>query len=196
MSTLLINASPARRSRSAALLDAARLKLQQQGEPTRSLRLADLPAQPLLAGAHEDAAIRHAVAQVEAADAIVIATPVYKAAYSGLLKVFLDLLPQAALKDRTVLPLATGGSSHHMLALDYALRPVLQSLVARNILPGVYAVEAQIALTPEGAYALAQDLDRRLAEAVTNLLAEQRLAAAARNERREQVPFSQVRCCV
>jgi FMN reductase len=61
---------------------------------------------------------------------VVVATPVYKAAYSGLLKVFLDVLPQTALKGKLVLPLATGGSPHHMLALDYALRPVLQSLGA------------------------------------------------------------------
>ena len=88
------------------------------------------------------------------ADAIVIATPVYKAAYSGVLKVFLDLLPQSALRGKTVLPLATGGSPHHMLALDYALRPVLQSLAARHILPGVYATDAQVTLQPEGAYQL------------------------------------------
>lgn len=71
-----------------------------------------------------------------------VATLVYKAAYSGLLNVFLDLLPQTALKHKTVLPLATGGSLHHMLALDYALGPVLQSLSAQHILPGVYATDA------------------------------------------------------
>ena len=65
------------------------------------------------------------LAQVANAQLIVVATPVYKAAYSGLLKVFLDLLPQTALAGKTVLPLATGGSPHHMLALDCALRPVL-----------------------------------------------------------------------
>jgi len=52
---------------------------------------------------------------VAAADVVVVAVPVYKAAYSGLRKVFLDLLPQTALKGKTVLPLGTGGSPHHML---------------------------------------------------------------------------------
>ena len=46
-----------------------------------------------------------------------------------------EAAPQTALKNKTVLPLATGGSPNHMLALDYALRPVLQSLSARHILP-------------------------------------------------------------
>ena len=56
---------------------------------------------------------------------VIVATPIYKAAYSGLLKVFLDLLPAEALRGKTVLPLASGGSVAHLLALDYALKPVL-----------------------------------------------------------------------
>lgn len=46
-----------------------------------------------------------------------------------MLKVFLDLLPQFALQGKLVLPMATGGSPNHMLALDYALRPVLLGLL-------------------------------------------------------------------
>ncbi len=99
----------------------------------------DLPAQALLHADFEDPAIQRALAQVAAADAIVIATPVYKAAYSGILKAFLDLLPQDGLLGKLVLPIATGGSQSHMLALDYALRPVLASMDARFILPSIYA---------------------------------------------------------
>src|SRR5918912_82296 len=47
-----------------------------------------------------------------------------KAAYTGLLKAFLDLLPQYALGGKTVLPLVTGGTPAHVLTVDYALRPV------------------------------------------------------------------------
>ena len=102
--------------------------------------------------------------------AIVVATPVYKAAYSGVLKVFLDLLPQTALKDKTVLPLATGGSPNHMLALDYALRPVLQSLSARHILPGVYATDSQVTLMPEGGYHLGAEISSRLDDSRRDLV--------------------------
>ena len=101
-----------------------------------------------------------------------VATPVYKAAYSGVLKVFLDLLSQNALQGKTVLPLATGGSPHHMLALDYALRPVLQSLGAKHILPGIYATDAQVPLSPEGAYLINTDIGARLDEAVNTLITE------------------------
>ena len=48
--------------------------------------------------------VAQATAQVARARAIVIATPVYKAAYSGVLKVFLDLLPQTEFKTKHVLP--------------------------------------------------------------------------------------------
>jgi len=77
-------------------------------------------------------AMSRAIGQVAQANVVILATPVYKAANSGLLKVFLDVLPQDALRGKTVLPLATGGSADHMLAVDYALRPVLQSLAPRH----------------------------------------------------------------
>jgi FMN reductase len=192
---LLIAGSPSDPSRSAALLDAVNLRLALRGElKVVRLNIRELPAEALLLAQWGHPAIVKALAQVERADAIVIATPVYKAAYSGVLKVFLDLLPQTALKNKTVLPLATGGSPHHMLALDYALRPVLQALSARHILPGVYATDVQIPRSPEGIYALAPEIGARLDEAVATLLAESfRLQQPPRFD---PVLFSQVQCSV
>jgi FMN reductase len=152
MSVLLIAGSPSGRSRSAALLDSVSQRLLLRGATVERLHIRDLSPQSLLLADTAHRTIAAAIDQVSRARAIVVATPVYKAAYSGVLKVFLDLLSQTALKDKTVLPLATGGSPHHMLALDYALRPVLQSLSARHILPGVYATDSQVTQTPEGAY--------------------------------------------
>ena len=91
-----------------------------------------------------------AVDAVAAAEAIVLVTPIYKAAYSGLLKLFLDLLPQFALTDKVVLPLATAGSPAHVLALDYALRPVLSSLGVRHAEAGFVVLERQIEILPGG----------------------------------------------
>jgi FMN reductase len=192
---LLIAGSPSESSRSAALLDSVSLRLARRGGlKVERLNIRELPAEALLLAEWGHPAIVKALSQVEQAHAIVIATPVYKAAYSGVLKVFLDLLPQTALKDKTVLPLATGGSPHHMLALDYALRPVLQSLSARHILPGVYATDAQIARSPEAGYALDKDIASRLDEAVALLLAEG--FRMPQPTRFDPVLFSQVRCSV
>ncbi|MFP5476679.1 MAG: NADPH-dependent FMN reductase [Gammaproteobacteria bacterium] len=191
---LLIAGSPSAPSRSTALLHAVTDRLAQRDVEARLLQVRDLPAVSLLAADVSAPAIAQAVAALAEAPAIVVATPVYKAAYSGLLKTFLDLLPQTALKGKTVLPLATGGSPHHMLALDYALRPVLQSLGARHILPGVYASDAQVTLVPEGAYHLQEELDARLAEAVQTLAAEGLNLPPQRGF--APVAFSSVRCSV
>ena len=196
MSTLLLAGSPSERSRSAALLDAVALRLAVRGVRAEHLHIRNLNPQALLLADTGHHSIVQAVKQVEDANLLVVATPVYKAAYSGVLKVFLDLLPQSALQGKTVLPLATGGSPHHMLALDYALRPVLQSLGAKHILPGVYATDAQVTLTPEGAYHVAPDIEARLDEAVNLLVTESLSPRQPLSGHFEPVPFSQVQCSV
>lgn len=196
MSVLLIAASPTQPSRSAALLDAAGQRLQARGARVERLQLRDLDPRALLLADTKHPDIAAAVAQVAAAQVVVVATPVYKAAYSGLLKVFLDLLAQSALQGKTVLPLATGGSPHHMLALDYALRPVLQSLAARHILPGIYASDAQITSTAQGTYTVGTDIAARLDDAVHTLITEALRPTPGQSASFAPVPFAQVRCSV
>ena len=191
-SVLLVAGSPSAPSRSSALLEAVGTRLALRGVRVERLAVRDLPAQALLAADASHPALQRAADQLAAARAVVVATPVYKAAYSGALKVFLDLLPQSALQGKAVLPLASGGSPHHMLALDYALRPVLQSLAARHILAGVYATDSQVTLTPEGAYQLQAELAQRLDDSVAALATEGlRLPPSAAFGPGH---FSQVRC--
>jgi FMN reductase len=123
VTVLLIAGSPTSPSRSSALLEAVGQRLEGRGARIDRIAVRDLPAQPLLHADWSHPAVERVIAQVAEARVVVIATPVYKAAYSGILKVLLDLLPQDGLKGKVVLPLATGGSPNHMLALDYALRP-------------------------------------------------------------------------
>ena len=192
MTVLLIAGSPSERSRSAALLDAAGQRLAGRGAHLDQVHIRDLSPQALLLADVTHRSVSQAIDQVARAQAIVVATPVYKAAYSGFLKVFLDLLPQSAFKDKLVLPLATGGSPHHMLALDYALRPVLQALAAKQILPGIYATDAQVFVLPEGASTLAPELALRVDDAVQVLVSEVLHLSTAF----APVHFSQVRCSV
>jgi len=170
MTILLVAGSPSLNSRSGALLQHVGAALATFDVEVEELHVRDLPAQALL-GAHlDDREIAAAIHQVARARAVVVATPIYKAAYSGALKVFLDVLPQHALAGKRVLPLATGGSAHHMLALDYALRPVLQSLAAQQVLSGVYATDAQFTRDGEH-YRVNLETVARLDDAVTSLLA-------------------------
>ncbi|MFK0375447.1 NADPH-dependent FMN reductase [Pandoraea sp. NPDC090278] len=139
-----ISGSPSAASRSARLLRFVESDLASAGIEVRRIDIRALSPAALLAAdtSHDD--LRHALAQVAGAQAVVVATPVYKAAYSGLLKAFLDVLPQDGLADKLVAPFATGGSPAHLLALDYALKPVLSALGAQHILRGVFAVDLQV----------------------------------------------------
>lgn len=196
MTVLLVSGSPSEHSRCAALLDAVQQRLQLRGVDVDRLHIRDLSPQALLLADVSHRTVAHAAAQVARAKAIVIATPVVKAAYSGVLKVFLDLLPHAALRNKAVLPLATGGGPQHMLALDYALRPVLQALGASHILPGIYAADAQVVLLPQGGYQVQTDIAARLDESVTSLIAEALKDIPSVAGRFAPVHFSQVRCSV
>ncbi len=196
MSALLLAGSPSQHSRSAALLDAVAQRLRGRGAQVDRIHIRDLSPQALLLADTGHPSISQAVAQVAAARVLVVSTPVYKAAYSGVLKVFLDLLAQTALQGKTVLPLATGGSPHQMLALDYALRPVLQSLGAKHILPGIYATDAQVTVTPEGAYTVGPEIALRLDDAVNVLVNEALRPVLGTATQFPAVPFAQVRCSV
>jgi FMN reductase len=194
METLLIAASPSERSRSAALLAGAAAALEQAGIATHTLRLRDLPAEPLLRARTADAALRDALQRVARANAIVLATPIYKAAYSGLLKAFLDLLPQDGLHGKWIWPLATGGSPAHTLALDHSLRPVLDNLGAHQVVPSVYALESQVVLDA-GAAALPRfdaDVQRRLDAGASRLA--HALESQAHLRESDRMRLSLVRC--
>lgn len=143
LQVLGISGSPTHASRSTALLRSALRLLAPASAALGEIEVRDLPPAALLHAEVQHPQIATALAKVSAADVVLVATPIYKAAYSGLLKTFLDLLPQDALRGKTVLPLATGGSPAHLLALDYALKPVLTALGARHVLDSVYATDAQ-----------------------------------------------------
>jgi FMN reductase len=72
-----------------------------------------------------DGVTREAVARIAAADGVMLAAPVYRASFPGVLKNLLDLLPVEALRDKPVAIVAMGGSPHHYLAVDTQLRAVL-----------------------------------------------------------------------
>lgn len=90
---------------------------------------------------------------VAGAQVLVVASPTYKATYTGLLKAFLDRLPGGALTGTVALPLLVMGSPRHALAVELHLRPVLVELGALVPTPGLALLEAEI-----------PDLDRVVAE--------------------------------
>jgi len=167
MYVVTLAGSPSQRSRSAVLLDVARRWLHERGVEVRSYQVRDFAAEDLLHARFDSPQVLELLEQVARADGLVIATPVYKASIAGALKVLLDLLPERALSHKVVLPLATGGSSAHMLAVDYALKPVLAALKAQEMLHGVFAEDSQIAYaTADASAQLEPALERRLLESL------------------------------
>jgi FMN reductase len=169
MTVLLLGGSPSSPSTTWRLQQLVGERLAALGHRTGALQVRELPALALLRADVRDPAIADAVARVRDADAIVIGTPVFKASFSGVLKAFLDLLPQDGLADKLVLPLATGGSQSHMLALDYALRPVLASLAPRHILPSIFATSEQLPWDAELGLRPAPAIAARIAAGVAQL---------------------------
>lgn len=192
MQILSLSGSPSTPSRSAWMLHFAQQHLDPQAQRSRHVALRDLPPQALVTADTRDPAVSAALSAVAEAEVLIVATPIYKAAYSGLLKVFLDLLPQDGLRGKTVLPLATGGSLAHLLALDYALKPVLSALGARDILDGVFATDAQLVSDGKGNYtadaALATRLERALAPLQTRAQTRAQVPEAARADLRSLTP--------
>ncbi|AFA74596.1 putative NADH-dependent FMN reductase [Gordonia polyisoprenivorans VH2] len=84
-------------------------------------------------------AARAAIDTVQGADALIVATPVFNASYSGLFKTFFDLVDVDEMAATPVLIAATGGSPRHSMVLDHALRPLFGYLRMIVVPTGVYA---------------------------------------------------------
>ncbi|GAB2962594.1 MULTISPECIES: NADPH-dependent FMN reductase [Streptomyces] len=167
MATVLsVSGSPSATSRTARLLRHLDTRLTAQGHQVIPLDVRTIPAEALLGADFRHPAIVEATELFARADGVVIGTPVYKAAYSGLLKSLLDLLPQYGLVGKTVLPLATGGSTAHVLAIDYALRPVLSSMGAAHIVQGWFTLDKDLAVGADGTLTVAPGPAEALAQVV------------------------------
>lgn len=169
-----ISGSPSAQSKTALLADAivqrilgdaTAQRIGEDGITVRHHRVASIPAEALLRGAADEPIFAAMAAEIAAAHGVIIATPVYKASFSGLLKCFLDVLPQFAFAGKAILPVGTGGSIAHVLALDYALRPVLQSMGARHIVQSHFMAEAGLRLQ-DGHLVLEEEAAAPLWEAV------------------------------
>ncbi|MQY12826.1 FMN reductase (NADPH) [Streptomyces sp. RB5] len=165
-SILAVSGSPSAHSRTALVADHVVDRLTMTGFDARHLSVRALPPEDLLYGRADTPAVAAAVDAVALADGVIVATPVYKAAYTGVLKAFLDLLPQSGLAGKTVLPLATGGTTAHLLAIDYALRPVLTALGARHVVAGCFLPDTAIGRDPDGSAQLTAEAGLRLFDVV------------------------------
>jgi FMN reductase len=149
-SIVVIAGSPSATSRTVALGEYLAERLRTQAHDVSVVSVRDLPAHALLDADSTDPALAAVLAAVAGADGVLVASPVYKTAYSGVLKLLLDLLPQWAFAGKVALPVLTGGAPAHALAVDYTLRPVLSNLGAQHVVQGGFVLDKDITPTPDG----------------------------------------------
>ena len=117
---------------------------------------------PLLSGAiyrnQLPESVQNDLAAIEAADALIVGTPVYRASFTGLFKHLFDFVEQTALVDVPVLLAASGGSDRHALVLEHQLRPLFSFFQAQTLPIGVYATDKDF--TPEYTVSSQQLRDR------------------------------------
>ncbi|MFT4264678.1 MAG: NAD(P)H-dependent oxidoreductase [Nocardioides sp.] len=136
------NPKPMSRTRAAAELMAEKLT---GSAPSAVVDVVDLGAGLLGWG---DPAVAEAKRTVLEADALIVASPTFKATYTGLLKLFLDQFGQGELGQKTTFPLMLGGSMAHYLAPELTLRPVLVEIGASCPAPSLYLVDSDYETAP------------------------------------------------
>lgn len=90
------------------------------------------------------AEVKAEVAALSSADLAVIATPTYKATYTGLLKSFLDWFGQTGLATVVAIPVMVGGSAIHALAPEVFLRPLLVEIGAIVPTRGLFVLDGEL----------------------------------------------------
>lgn len=114
-------------------------------------------------------AVADARDELAAADALIAVTPVFAAAYSGLFKMFFDVLDPETVAGVPVLIGATAGTPRHSLVLDHAIRPLLAYLRALVVPTGVFAATEDLG-AGETATALGARIDRAADELANQLV--------------------------
>ncbi|OPA80510.1 FMN reductase (NADPH) [Paenibacillus selenitireducens] len=177
--TAVISGSPSINSRLNGVLHLLQSQLLSAGIDIKVIEVRSLPPEDLIYTQFDSPVIVEANQVIADADAVVVATPIYKASYTGVIKTFLDVIPQKGLANKVILPVAMGGTIAHLLALDYALKPVLAALGASVQLSGVYALDAQVLRNEDGTFEVADELKQRISNVSHEFLHEIRLRAQA-----------------
>jgi FMN reductase len=125
-----------------------------------------------------------AISAVLAADGLIAVSPIFNASYSGLFKVFFDVIERDGLNGMPVLLAATGGTARHSLALEYTFRPLFAYLDAAVVSSAVFAA-------PEDWAQGGGDPEPSLVERIERATREFAMAVVARGTRTRTDPFEE-----
>ena len=118
--------------------------------------------------------LQTAIDALLASDGLIAVTPIFSASYSGLFKLFFDVVNRDGLAGKPTLIAATGGTPRHSLAIEHAIRPLFAYLNAAVVATGVYAAAddwGRAGLTADGS--LVERIDRAALELSAAMVARQ-----------------------
>lgn len=167
---VILSGSPKKNSRLNGMIQYAKEYAENKSETAEILHIIDLPAQVLIEGLYQDQALQAFHECINKAKKIIVATQVYKASFTGVLKTYLDLIPPKGFKGKDILPIVLGGSLAHYLMLDNSLKPVLASLEPDNIRRGVYTIEQDVKWVKEDQLQINEQAKTRLDKAFHDFL--------------------------
>jgi len=111
-----------------------------------------------------DERLSPAIKEVVESDGLIAVTPIFNASYSGLFKIFFDVLEPGALAGKPVLIAATAGSPRHSLALEHAVRPLFSYMRALVVPTAVFAASEDWGSGTSAEQALSERIDRAAGE--------------------------------
>ena len=125
-----------------------------------------------------------------AADGLIAVTPIFSASYSGLFKLFFDLVERDGFAAKPVLIAATGGTARHSLAVEHAIRPLFAYLNAAVVATGVYAATEDWGRSGDAADgSLVERIDRAARELAAAMAAHEPVART--DKFADPVPFEE-----
>jgi FMN reductase len=96
----------------------------------------------------ENQAVNDVLQRIAECNLLTVASPIYKATYTGVLKMLLDRIPMEGLAGRVAIPVMVAAAPIHVLAVETHFRPVLIELGACCPTRGLVVMESKLGDLP------------------------------------------------
>jgi FMN reductase len=147
---IFISGSPQTSSRSTRIATTIAERLDAADVRVRRFGLSDFESSELVYARADGRVARHYLGVIESASAVVFSTPVYKATFSGGLKLLVDLIPPDALRGKTVLAIATARIGRHFQSVQRAFDDLYRFFDVGFVIPPVFVLDEQVQVAETG----------------------------------------------
>ena len=141
---VFISGSPQNNSRSARIARAVLDKLETAEVRVRTFGISDFESTDLLYGRADNRAGQHYLETIKESSALIFSTPVYKATYSGGLKLLIDVIPPDALRGKTALAVASARVGRHFQSVQRAFEDLYRFFDVGFVIQPVFVLDEQL----------------------------------------------------